>query len=81
MWIQSSTALYGKASWHTNRLIDHNLAGPFFVVRTIGIGGADGIRTHYLLTASQTLSQLSYSPAWLKNITKQLGKLKLRLSR
>jgi hypothetical protein len=24
--------------------------------------GADGIRTHYLLTASQTLSQLSYSP-------------------
>jgi hypothetical protein len=25
-------------------------------------GGADGIRTHYLLTASQTLSQLSYSP-------------------
>ena len=26
------------------------------------IGGADGIRTHYLLTASQTLSQLSYSP-------------------
>ena len=27
------------------------------------IGGADGIRTHYLLTASQTLSQLSYSPA------------------
>jgi hypothetical protein len=42
------------------------------------IGGADGIRTHYLLTASQTLSQLSYSPAWLKNITKQLGKLKLK---
>ena len=26
-------------------------------------GGADGIRTHYLLTASQTLSQLSYSPS------------------
>ena len=26
------------------------------------VGGADGIRTHYLLTASQTLSQLSYSP-------------------
>jgi hypothetical protein len=25
-------------------------------------GGADGIRTHYLLTASQTLSRLSYSP-------------------
>ena len=40
-------------------------------------GGADGIRTHYLLTASQTLSQLSYSPAWFKNIAKQLGKLKL----
>ncbi len=42
------------------------------------IGGADGIRTHYLLTASQTLSRLSYSPAWFKNITKQLGKLKLK---
>ena len=26
------------------------------------LGGADGIRTHYLLTASQTLSRLSYSP-------------------
>ena len=25
-------------------------------------GGAEGIRTPYLLTASQTLSQLSYSP-------------------
>ena len=25
-------------------------------------GGAGGIRTPYLLTASQTLSQLSYSP-------------------
>ena len=43
-----------------------------------GIGGADGIRTHYLLTASQTLSRLSYSPTWFKNITKQLGKLKLK---
>ena len=43
------------------------------------IGGADGIRTHYLLTASQTLSRLSYSPAWFKNITKQLGKLKLNV--
>jgi hypothetical protein len=42
-------------------------------------GGADGIRTHYLLTASQTLSRLSYSPAWFKNITKQLGKLKLNV--
>ena len=41
--------------------------------------GADGIRTHYLLTASQTLSRLSYSPAWFKNITKQLGKLKLNI--
>jgi hypothetical protein len=30
--------------------------------RLFGVGGADGIRTHYLLTASQTLSQLSYSP-------------------
>ena len=42
-------------------------------------GGADGIRTHYLLTASQTLSRLSYSPAWFKNITKQLEKLKLQI--
>ena len=25
-------------------------------------GGADGIRTHYLLNANQALSQLSYSP-------------------
>lgn len=41
-------------------------------------GGADGIRTHYLLTASQTLSRLSYSPTRFKNITKQLGKHKLR---
>jgi hypothetical protein len=46
--------------------------------KIIGIGGADGIRTHYLLTASQTLSRLSYSPAWFRNIAKQLGKLKLR---
>ena len=38
-----------------------------------GFGGADGIRTHYLLTASQTLSQLSYSPtpkSLAKNSTK-----------
>ena len=27
-------------------------------------GGDDGARTHDLLTASQTLSQLSYIPAW-----------------
>ena len=26
------------------------------------LSGADGIRTHYLLTASQMLSRLSYSP-------------------
>ena|GEM_PF-3685845 len=34
-------------------------------------GGADGIRTHYLLTASQTLSRLSYSPtgSGLENIS------------
>jgi hypothetical protein len=44
-------------------------------------GGADGIRTHYLLTASQTLSRLSYSPVWFKNITEQLGKLKLEQPR
>ena len=35
-------------------------------------GGADGIRTHYLLTASQTLSQLSYSPTEaLFNVTQK----------
>jgi hypothetical protein len=40
------------------------------------IGGADGIRTHYLLTASQTLSQLSYSPTSFENIAEDLTKLK-----
>ncbi len=39
-------------------------------------GGADGIRTHYLLTASQTLSRLSYSPNLIQNITNNAGKLK-----
>ncbi len=54
--------------------------GPFVVIKAgKRLGGADGIRTHYLLTASQTLSRLSYSPAWFKNITKQLGKLKLNV--
>ncbi len=38
-------------------------------------GGADGIRTHYLLTASQTLSQLSYSPT-PKSLAKSPVKLK-----
>ena len=47
------------------------------VLSTIHYGGAGGIRTLYLLTASQTLSQLSYSPASLNNITKDKGKLKL----
>ena len=32
------------------------------VMSTVRAGGAGGIRTPYLLTASQTLSQLSYSP-------------------
>ena len=41
-------------------------------------GGADGIRTHYLLTASQTLSRLSYSPTNLKTIAGNLRKLKLK---
>jgi hypothetical protein len=40
----------------------------------IGIGGADGIRTHYLLTASQTLSQLSYSPT-SRSLAKNSNKL------
>ncbi len=38
-------------------------------------GGADGIRTHYLLTASQTLSRLSYSPT-PKSLAKSPPKLK-----
>jgi hypothetical protein len=46
----------------------------FYIETTTG--GAGGIRTPYLLTASQTLSQLSYSPTQFKNIAKQLGKLK-----
>jgi hypothetical protein len=37
-------------------------------------GGADGIRTHYLLTASQTLSQLSYSPT-PRSLAKNSNKL------
>ena len=40
------------------------------VLSNVHFCGADGIRTHYLLTASQTLSRLSYSPSWFKNITK-----------
>ena len=28
------------------------------------VGGADGIRTHYLFNAIEALSQLSYSPAF-----------------
>jgi hypothetical protein len=32
------------------------------VLPIVNFGGADGIRTHYLLNANQTLSQLSYSP-------------------
>lgn len=46
---------------------------------SFGTGGADGIRTHHLLTASQTLSQLSYSPAKIKNITKLAAELKLEV--
>ncbi len=41
-----------------NSFIAENLAVPHIV----HYGGADGIRTHYLLNANQTLSQLSYSP-------------------
>ena len=49
------------------------------VLSNIHSGGADGIRTHYLLTASQTLSRLSYSPVWFKNIAKRLEKHKLKI--
>lgn len=31
------------------------------------IGGSDGDRTHYLLTASQTLSQMSYAPVQIQS--------------
>ena|GEM_PF-2445914 len=44
------------------------------VLDTVHYGGAGGIRTHYLLTASQALSQLSYSPeAILKFSIKPIG--------
>jgi site-specific DNA recombinase len=39
--------------------LDHETIG---VLDTVQYGGAGGIRTLYLLTASQTLSRLSYSP-------------------
>ena len=32
------------------------------VLDTVQYGGAGGVRTRYLLTASQALSQMSYSP-------------------
>ena len=49
---------------------------PWFTARIGRTGGADGIRTHYLLTASQTLSQLSYSPTSFENIAEGVAKLK-----
>src|SRR5687767_199661 len=43
-------------------------------------GGAGGIRTPYLLTASQTLSQLSYSPMrCLRRLTNEAASNKLRV--
>ena len=39
-------------------LSEESIAVPHIV----RFGGADGIRTHYLLNANQALSQLSYSP-------------------
>ena len=41
---------------------DELLQEPGCELSSLEDGGADGIRTHYLLTASQTLSRLSYSP-------------------
>jgi hypothetical protein len=41
----------------------------------VTIGGADGIRTHYLLNANQTLSQLSYSPKRGINYTNKAAQL------
>ena len=42
---------------------EYNLCERNMLAKDGGLnGGADGVRTHYLLTASQTLSQLSYSP-------------------
>ena len=37
------------------------------------IGGADGIRTHYLLNAIEALSLLSYSPTAHKSSRKAAG--------
>jgi hypothetical protein len=48
----------------------------------VTFGGAGGIRTPYLLTASQTFSQLNYSPIkTLSNLTKNGRKCKPRPAR
>src|SRR3989304_1534725 len=54
--IRFRSSLQEKAAKQKRRLV-----GP---VSHSGVGGAGGIRTPYLLSARQTLSQLSYSPTW-----------------
>ena len=44
-------------------------------------GGAEGIRTPYLLNAIQSLSQLSYSPNPIPNLAKNYAKGKARTAR
>ena len=48
---------YGDSTIHVFELVPQEAQSP-----PNTLGGAGGIRTPYLLTASQTLSQLSYSP-------------------
>ena len=64
----------------TTRILLHSCDKDFALIATRAVdsefvlnGGADGIRTHYLLTASQTLSQLSYSPAIKYQFSKNQG--------
>jgi hypothetical protein len=40
----------------------------------VNFGGAEGIRTPYLLNAIQSLSQLSYSPNPIPNLAKNCAK-------
>ena len=49
-----------KKALTTVNILERKSSQEFYLLSTIG--GAGGIRTRYLLTASQALSQLSYSP-------------------
>ena len=59
-----------KLNIEKGTIVNMELNAPFALIASrangsgaVKNGGAEGIRTPYLLTASQTLSQLSYSPA------------------